>query len=91
MEIFSQVLQTYNLPQEAIVLLPSMKNREELKELLEAKEYVDLLIPRGWEWLISVVSQYAKVPIIKHDKGVCHIFAHHSFKIEQSIEVIINA
>lgn len=90
-EIFSQVLQTYNLPQEAIVLLPSMKNREELKELLEAKEYVDLLIPRGGEGLISFVSQYAKVPIIKHDKGVCHIFAHHSCKIEQSIEVIINA
>ncbi len=87
--VFHRVLERFQIPQEAIVLLSC--EREELKELLGAREYVDLLIPRGGEGLIKFVSEHAKIPVIKQDKGVCHIFAHSSCKIEQSIAVVVNA
>ncbi|WP_276953959.1 glutamate-5-semialdehyde dehydrogenase [Helicobacter rodentium] len=91
MQVFHQILRKYNLPLDCMVLLPFMKDREELKELLSAKDFIDLLIPRGGEGLIAFVTEYAKMPIIKHDKGVCHIFAHHTCKIPESITVIVNA
>lgn len=91
MQVFHQILKKYNLPLDCMVLLPFMKDREELKELLSAKDFIDLLIPRGGEGLIAFVTEYAKMPIIKHDKGVCHIFAHHTCKIPESIAVIVNA
>lgn len=91
MQVFHRILKKYNLPLDCMVLLPFMEDREELKELLSAKDFIDLLIPRGGEGLIAFVTEYAKMPIIKHDKGVCHIFAHHTCKIPESIAVIVNA
>lgn len=91
MQIFHQTLKKYGLPLDCMVLLPFMQDREELKELLAAKDSIDLVIPRGGEGLIRFVTEYAKVPVIKHDKGVCHIFAHHTCKIPESIAVIVNA
>lgn len=88
-EIFHKVLEQFKIPKEAIIFLSC--EREDLKVLLSAKEYIDLVIPRGGEGLIKFVSEYSKIPIIKQDKGVCHIFAHSSCKIEQSIAVIVNA
>ncbi|TLD89280.1 glutamate-5-semialdehyde dehydrogenase [Helicobacter sp. MIT 05-5294] len=91
LKVFHQNLQKYHLSQDCMVLLPSMRNREELKDLLGAKDSIDLVIPRGGEGLISFVAEHAKVPVIKHDKGVCHIFAHHTCKIPESIAVVVNA
>ena len=91
MKVFSKALRDFDLPQEAITLLPFMQNREELKELLNAEKYIDLLIPRGGEGLISFVNTHSKIPVIKHDKGVCHIFAHKSCKQDLAINVIVNA
>ncbi|MDE5592155.1 MAG: glutamate-5-semialdehyde dehydrogenase [Helicobacter sp.] len=91
MQCFHDALAKYNLPLDAITLLPSMQNREDLKELLHAKDYIDVIIPRGGEGLINFVSEHSKIPVIKHDKGICHIYAHHSCKIQDSIAIIINA
>ncbi len=90
-QIFHKILSQHHLPLESITLLPSMQKREDLKELLYAKDFIDLIIPRGGEGLISFVSEHSKIPVIKHDKGVCHIYAHHSCKIEESIAIILNA
>lgn len=90
-QAFYKSLKSHNLPKEAITLLPSLKNREELKQILAAKDFIDLVIPRGGEGLINFVSEFAKMPIIKHDKGVCHIFVHHSCKQDLAIRVIVNA
>lgn len=91
MAAFYAVLEKHHLPKDCMLLLPAMKNREELKELLSAKGLIDLVIPRGGEGLISFVSEYAKIPIIKQDKGVCHIFAEQTCKISDAIAVIVNA
>lgn len=89
--VFKEALKKHNLPQDSIALLPAMQKREDLKELLVAKDFIDLVIPRGGEGLISFVKDNAKVPVVMHDKGVCHIFAHKSCKIKEAISVIINA
>ncbi|MCI5968250.1 glutamate-5-semialdehyde dehydrogenase [Helicobacter sp.] len=91
MEVFYEVLGEFGLPKDCMVLLPSMKKRDELKEILNAKGLIDLVIPRGGEGLIGFVSENAKIPVIKQDKGVCHIFAHHTCKQESAIAVIVNA
>ena len=91
MEVFYQVLGEFGLLKDCMVLLPAMKDREELKEILAAKGLIDFVIPRGGEGLINFVSEYAKIPVIKQDKGVCHIFAHHTCKQENAISVIVNA
>ena len=91
MAAFYAVLEKHDLPKDCMVLLPAMKDREELKELLSAKDSIDLVIPRGGEGLISFVSEHAKIPVIKQDKGVCHIFAEQSCKVSDSIAVIVNA
>ncbi|MBX7491070.1 glutamate-5-semialdehyde dehydrogenase [Helicobacter turcicus] len=91
MEVFYEALNAFNLPKDSMVLLPAMKDREELKEILGAKGLIDLVIPRGGEGLINFVSENAKIPVIKQDKGVCHIFAHHTCKVESAISVIVNA
>ena len=88
---FYAVLEKHDLPKDCMVLLPAMKDREELKELLSAKDCIDLVIPRGGEGLISFVSEHAKIPVIKQDKGVCHIFAEQSCKVSDSIAVVVNA
>lgn len=91
MAAFYAVLEKHDLPKDCMVLLPAMKDREELKELLSAKDCIDLVIPRGGEGLISFVSEHAKIPVIKQDKGVCHIFAEQSCKVSDSIAVVVNA
>ena len=91
MAAFYAVLEKHDLPKDCMVLLPAMKDREELKGLLSAKDSIDLVIPRGGEGLISFVSEHAKIPVIKQDKGVCHIFAEQSCKVSDSIAVIVNA
>ncbi|MDD6055644.1 MAG: glutamate-5-semialdehyde dehydrogenase [Helicobacteraceae bacterium] len=91
MSVFKETLKKHKLPEDSIALLPSMQKREDLKELLVAKDFIDLVIPRGGGGLISFVKENAKVPIVMHDKGVCHIFAHKSCKIKEAISVIVNA
>ncbi len=91
MNVFYECLQKHDLSRDCMVLLPAMSCRDELKELLVAKDFIDLIIPRGGEGLISFVSTHAKIPVIKQDKGVCHIFAHHTCDQDKAISVIINA
>lgn len=91
MDVFHEALGVNALPRDAMVLLPAMKSREELKEILSAKGMIDVVIPRGGEGLIQFVSEHAKIPVIKQDKGVCHIFAEKSCKIPEAIAVVLNA
>lgn len=91
MEVFYLVLEEFALPKDCMILLPAMQNRDELKEILHAKGLIDLVIPRGGEGLISFVNDNAKIPVIKQDKGVCHIFAHHTCKRDLAISVVVNA
>lgn len=88
--VLRHVLAKNKLPEQAISLLPD-SSREGVAQLIKQDKYVDLIVPRGGEALIRYVSENATVPVVKHDKGLCHIFidkdAHHN----KAIEIAINA
>lgn len=78
------------MPEHAIQLIPTT-DREAVMALLQMDSYVDLIIPRGGESLIRTVSEHSRIPVIKHYKGVCHIFVDESADPEQAIKIIDNA
>ncbi len=77
------------LPAEAVQLVP-LTEREAIADLVKLDELIDLCIPRGGEGLIRYVSEHARVPVIKHYKGVCHIYVH-SGAVEQAVAIVENA
>lgn len=89
-KIIQESLDRVGIPKEAVQLLPH-KDRETVKEMLQLEDEIDLIIPRGGEELIRFVTQNSKIPIIKHYKGVCHIFVDESADIDMAIRICINA
>lgn len=79
-----------DLPDAAISLIPFVE-REGVTEMLKQEEFIDVIIPRGGESLIRFVVEHSKIPVIKHYKGVCHIFVDASADFEMARDIIINA
>ena len=78
------------VPEAALSLIP-FTEREGVTEMLKQEEFIDVIIPRGGESLIRFVVQNSKIPVIKHYKGVCHIFVDATADFEMAREIIINA
>lgn len=74
-----------------IVQFMSSKDREETIQILEAKEYVDLVIPRGGEELKEFVLKYSKIPVIGAGGGTCHLFIDESAPEKMSLDIAVNA
>ncbi|MDD2950780.1 MAG: glutamate-5-semialdehyde dehydrogenase [Sulfuricurvum sp.] len=89
-DVMQQVLTRNNLPHELIALLPDA-SREGVAKLIKMDKYVDLIVPRGGEALIRFVSQNASVPVVKHDKGLCHTYIDKAANIENAIAIALNA
>jgi len=89
-KVLQEVLEKNNLPKEIISLLPDY-SREGVSKLIKMDKYVDLIIPRGGEGLVRYVSENATVPVVKHDKGLCHTYIHKDADIIKAIEIAINA
>lgn len=88
--VLQSVLERNNLPKELISLLPD-SSREGVAKLIKMDKYVDLIVPRGGEALIQFVSQNASVPVVKHDKGVCHLYIDQYANIEDALKIAVNA
>jgi glutamate-5-semialdehyde dehydrogenase len=78
------------LPVDAAQLVP-IADREAIADLVKLDELIDLCIPRGGEGLIRFVAEHARVPVIKHYKGVCHIYVHAAADLERALAIIENA
>jgi glutamate-5-semialdehyde dehydrogenase len=89
-DVLQQVLLRNNLPKELIALLPDA-TREGVAKLIKMDRYVDLIVPRGGEALIRFVSQNSSVPVVKHDKGLCHTYIDKDANIENAIAIALNA
>lgn len=89
-EVLQQVLIRNNLPKELIALLPDA-TREGVAKLIKMDRYVDLIVPRGGEALIRFVSQNASVPVVKHDKGLCHTYIDKDANVENAVRIALNA
>jgi glutamate-5-semialdehyde dehydrogenase len=78
------------LPPDAIQLVTTT-DREAIREIAQLVGRVDLVIPRGGEGLIRAVTEQARVPVIKHYKGVCHVYVEASADPEMALRIIENA
>ncbi len=66
-------------------------DRDEVLSLIRADKYLDLIVPRGGESLVRFISQNASVPVLKHDKGLCHIYIDEFADIDKALKIAINA
>ena len=87
-EAGKQALATF--PEHAIQIVP-VANREAIPILLSLTQYIDLCMPRGGEGLIRAVTECSKVPVIKHFKGVCHVFVDADADLKMAAEIAMNA
>lgn len=78
------------LPEDAAQLVP-VRDREAVAALCRLDAYVDVMIPRGGEGLIKAVSAQATMPVLKHDKGVCHAYVDAGADLTAAVPVIVNS
>ena len=89
-DVLQGVLEKNGLPKAAIALLPD-SSREGVAKLIKQDKYVDLIVPRGGEALIRYVSENATVPVVKHDKGLCHTYVDEDADFAKALNVAVNA
>ncbi|MGB3269342.1 MAG: glutamate-5-semialdehyde dehydrogenase [Rhodanobacter sp.] len=77
------------VPEEALVLLDDL-GREAMLELVQLSDIVDLVIPRGGEGLIRFVTEHARVPVIKHYKGVCHLYVDAQADPDKALDILLD-
>ena len=88
-DLFQKALAQARLPSEAIQLV-ERTSRDIMKLLLKQKNEIDLVVPRGGTGLMEFVSEHSQIPVVKHDKGVCHMYVHHSADRQTALDVLIN-
>ena len=74
----------------AVLTLVTDLRREAMLELLQLTDIVDLAIPRGGEGLIRFVAEHARVPVIKHYKGVCHLYVDRAADLELALRLLLD-
>jgi len=88
--IIGQVLNDSGLPEKAVQVIP-VRDREAVNILLNQEEYIDLIIPRGGEGLIRFVVEHSRIPVLKHYKGVCHVYVDEGANMSMAEEICFNA
>jgi glutamate-5-semialdehyde dehydrogenase len=88
--IVGQVLGKTGLPAETVQIVP-VRDRKAVNVLLNQEEFIDLIIPRGGEGLIRFVVEHSTIPVLKHYKGVCHVFVDEGADIEMAQEICYNS
>ena len=86
---FAQALRENNLPEAAAQIAPP--DRALVGEMLADARRIDLVIPRGGRGLIERVSREAKMPVLKHLDGNCHVYVDESADLEMARKIIVNA
>jgi glutamate-5-semialdehyde dehydrogenase len=88
--ILGEALNQSGLPSTAIQVIPTTE-RTATNVLLSLEEDVDLIIPRGGEGLIRFVTEHSRIPVLKHYKGVCHIYVDESADLDMAKSICFNA
>ncbi|WIH03681.1 glutamate-5-semialdehyde dehydrogenase [Xanthomonas translucens pv. graminis] len=84
-----RALREAGIGEDALTLVEDLR-RETMLELLQLNDIVDLAIPRGGEGLIRFVAEHARVPVIKHYKGVCHMFVDASADLALAVKLLVD-
>jgi glutamate-5-semialdehyde dehydrogenase len=88
--IISRALSEAGLPAKAVQVVP-IRDREAVKVLLNQEKFIDLIIPRGGEGLIRFVVENSTIPVLKHYKGVCHVYIDDGANLEMAQNICFNA
>ncbi len=89
-DIIQGGLRASGLPEESVQLIP-IRDRAAVNVLLRQEEFIDLIIPRGGEGLIRFVVENSKIPVLKHYKGVCHVYVDKGADLQMAEEICFNA
>ena len=89
-DILNEALKKTKVPPESIQLVRTT-SREAVMQMLKLDEYIDVIIPRGGESLIRTVVENSTIPVIKHYKGVCHVFVEREADLKMAEEICFNA
>ncbi|MBZ0254373.1 MAG: glutamate-5-semialdehyde dehydrogenase, partial [Candidatus Methylomirabilis sp.] len=88
--VLQDALAAAGLPREAVQVL-DVTDREALGVLLTLEAYIDVMIPRGGEGLIRFVAEHSRIPVIKHYKGVCHVYVDETADLAMAERIALNA
>jgi glutamate-5-semialdehyde dehydrogenase len=88
-KVLQDALAAENIDPAAIQVIP-VTDREAVNVLLSLEEQVDLIIPRGGEGLIRFVAQNSRIPVLKHYKGVCHVFVDKDADLDMAVAIVMN-
>lgn len=89
-DIFATALRAEGLPEESASLLPTT-DREATLAMIGLSGILDLVIPRGGEALIRFVAENARVPVIQHYKGICHVYVDHEADLGMAERIVLNS
>lgn len=88
--ILGEALDETGIPKKAIQVIPTTE-REATRALLNCDNYLDVIIPRGGEGLIRFVTENSRIPVLRHYKGVCHVYVDKYADINSSFEICLNS
>jgi glutamate-5-semialdehyde dehydrogenase len=88
--ILTEAAERHGIPGGAVGIIDTT-DRQAVDELLMLDDYIDVIIPRGGEELIRKVVQTSRIPVIKHYKGVCHVFVDESADPDMATSIVLNA
>jgi glutamate-5-semialdehyde dehydrogenase len=88
--ILSKGLEKAGLPPEALGFI-DVPDREAVEILITLDRYVDLIVPRGGEAFVRLVAKRATIPILKHDRGLCHVYVDAGADLQMAAEIAVNA
>ena len=88
-KVLQDALASENINPAAIQVVP-ITDREAVNVLLSLDEYIDLIIPRGGEGLIRFVAENSRIPVLKHFKGVCHVFVDGDADLDMAVNIVMN-
>jgi glutamate-5-semialdehyde dehydrogenase len=89
-QILAEALREAGLPAAAIQVIPTTE-REATRILLEQEDDVDVIIPRGGEGLIRFVTDHSRIPVLRHYKGVCHVYVDEFADLGMAADICFNA
>lgn len=88
-DIFQRALDGCDVDRDVVQVIP-VTDRQAVTHLLSLEDEIDLVIPRGGEGLIRFVATNSRIPVLKHYKGVCHLFVDRDADLDKAIPIIIN-
>src|SRR5207244_1318173 len=89
-DVVRDAIESVGLPRDAVQLVPGT-DRESVKHLMRARDFVDVLIPRGGAGLIRSVVEESTVPVIETGVGNCHVYVDADADLDSALRIVLNA